>query len=109
MKAILLPMVTLLMLGGCASSQAELPTGSVAAQSAEKIIVGKTTKAQVRQVYGAPTSASMVDGGEAYTYHTSNLPPLVGGLAGVVPGAYKASMFLVMFDANGIVKAVQRY
>ena len=109
MKPILLPMVTLLMLGGCASSQEEISTGSVAARPAERIIVGKTTKAQVRQMYGTPTSSVVLDGDETYIYHKSNLPPIVGGLVGVVPGAYKVSMIMVTFGANGVVKTLHKY
>lgn len=107
-------MITILMcaglLLGCAS------TGNVAIKEETeqtmqtKIIEGKTTKSEVRKMFGAPLNTTFTDGGnEIYRYSFSqtkakgiNFIPVVSMFKSGQRGTEKN--LTIMFDDNGIVK-----
>lgn len=77
-------------LGACASV-GNMPLRNESAQTvATRIVEGKTTKQEVQDAYGQPTTTSFTDGGNEiwtyrYSYATSkaiNFVPIVGLFAG---------------------------
>lgn len=110
MKRALSALFLSLFLTACAS------TGNVAIkneteQSVQtKLVEGKTTKAEVRQMFGAPLNTTFTDGGnEIYKYSfsktqakASNFIPFVGIFASGATGTEKN--LTIMFDGKGIVK-----
>lgn len=71
---------------------------------------GKTTKAEVKVMFGSPIKTTFTDGGlEIYTYELAkmsadavNYIPLVGLLGGSASGTKKE--LVILFDDKGIVK-----
>lgn len=62
------------LLGGCASSGNESIADASAQSVSEQIVKGKTTQAQVRQIYGDPIKTSFTDSGnESWEYEFSRL------------------------------------
>ena len=96
-------------LGACASA-GNMPLRNESSQTvAARIVEGKTTKQEVQDAYGQPTTTSFTDGGsEIWTYRYSyatpkavNFVPVIGIFAG---GADVQSKELVLlFDKNNVV------
>lgn len=109
-KMSLFSLVFVAFLAGCAS------TGNVAIKEetestiSTKLIQGKTTKAEVRSLFGAPLSTTFTDAGnEIYKYsfsktqaNASNFIPIVGIFTAGAHGTEKN--LTIMFDDKGIVK-----
>ena len=110
MKKIFLPLVCVLALTGCASTGNAVLKDETEQSVSTKIIQGKTTKAEIRKMFGAPLRVSFTDAGnEIYGYsftktqaNASNFIPFVGILASGMHGTEKS--LTVMFDDKGIVK-----
>lgn len=64
---------------------------------AKKIFPGKTTKAEVRGLFGSTTKVALTDSGETWTYDSAVVTIFAGA-------SYTQSTLLVLFDENGIVK-----
>ena len=110
MKKIFMPLVCVLALAGCASTGNSVLKNETEQTVGAKIIQGKTTKAEVRQMFGAPLSVNFTDAGnEVYKYSFSktqadaaNFIPFVGILVAGAHGTEKT--LTVLFDDKGIVK-----
>ncbi len=95
--AAILAFAFLVALAGCAST-----SGSVGLQngSADKIIEGKTTLAEVKALLGEPANASTDDkGGKIWSYYwsTSTVTPLPG------LNSTETKSLNIRFNRNGIV------
>jgi outer membrane protein assembly factor BamE (lipoprotein component of BamABCDE complex) len=105
-----LMLVSTSILAGCASSGNQSLKKETEATVAAKMAEGKTTKAEVRKMFGSPFKTSFTDGGlEIWTYELSkmsadavNYIPVVGLLGGSVSGTKKE--LVVLFDEAGVVK-----
>src|SRR5205823_5933289 len=90
MRQIILATALALGLAGCASGGNQVLKTQDAATVDQQIVDGKTTKADLRKVYGDPNQTSFTDGGNeiwTYTYASAtampqNFIPLVGIFAG---------------------------
>lgn len=77
---------------------------------ATKIIEGKTTKAEVKTMFGSPLKTSFTDGGlEIWNFELSkmsadaiNYVPFVGLFGGTASGTMK--QLVILFDDKGVVK-----
>ena len=113
MKSNLLPVslaVLALALAGCASAGNDSLRKETEASIAQKIVEGKTTKAEVRTAFGSPMTTSFTDGGlEIWNFELSKMSadaidyvPFVGLLGGSASGTKK--QLVILFDDKGIVK-----
>ncbi len=101
--------VIALAMTGCVSSGNKALKEESSSSVAEKIIKGKTTKEEVRSMYGDPMETTFTDSGkEIWKYHfikaqikASNLIPVVNLFASGSEGDKKE---LVVFFDNDIVK-----
>lgn len=100
----------LALLAGCASVGNESLRKETETTVAQKIVEGKTTKQEVRTMFGSPAKTSFTDGGlEIWTYELSkmkadgvNYIPIVNLFGSSASGIKKE--LVVLFDAEGIVK-----
>ncbi len=98
------------LISGCASTGNENLRKESEATVATKIVEGKTTKAEVKSIFGSPTRTSFTDAGnEIWNYDFSNVSadaisyvPIVSMFGGTASGTKKE--LVVMFDQNMIVK-----
>lgn len=103
-------LIVLIAFVGCASSGNEVLRKESEASISQKIIEGKTTKNEVKAIFGSPLKTSFTDGGlEVWNYEFSNVSadaisyvPIVGMFGGSSSGKKKELVFL--FDMNNIVK-----
>ena len=109
MKRTLLPVFCIVILAGCASAGNQKLADQNKQSIDQKIVVGKTTKADIKNSFGEPTSISFTDAGneiDTYSYsHASpkarNFIPFVGLFAG---GAdVNSKTLVIMFDKNDAV------
>lgn len=99
-----------LTLTGCASTGNETLRNESEAAIQGKITEGKTTKAEVRKMYGSPLKTSFTDGGlEVATYEFSNVSsdainyvPIVNWFGSSSSGTKKE--LVVLFDKANIVQ-----
>jgi hypothetical protein len=99
-----------LTLSGCVSNGNETLRKESEASVAQKIVEGKTTKAEIKAMFGSPLKTTFTDGGlEIYSYELSkmtadaiNYVPLVGLLGGTASGTKKE--LVILFDDQGLVK-----
>jgi hypothetical protein len=99
-----------LALGGCASVGNESLRKETEASVATKVIDGKTTKAEIKAMFGSPIKTTFTDGGlEIYTYELAkmsadaiNYIPLVGIFGGSASGTKKE--LVILFDEKSVVK-----
>jgi len=100
----------LFLLGGCASS-GNLSIADESQQTVStKIVQGKTTKAEISQIFGDPIKTSFTDSGNEiweYDYNKThakaqNYIPLVSAFTHGSTGQKKT--LTIFFDKNGIVK-----
>ena len=99
-----------LALTGCASVGSESLRRETEGSVAEKIVQGKTTKSQVRSLFGSPTKTTFTDGGlEIWSYDFSNVSadavsyiPVVSMFGATASG--KKKELVVMYDTGDVVK-----
>lgn len=99
-----------LLVAGCASTGNETLRKETETSVQQKMIEGKTTKAEVKAMFGSPLKTTFTDGGlEIWTYELTkahadavNYIPLVGLLGGSASGVKKE--LVVLFDENDVVK-----
>ena len=109
MKKIMIAVASVALLASCASTGNASIKQETEQSIQNKIIEGKTTKQEIRKMYGAPVSTTFTDGGnEIYKYtfsktqaKASNFIPIVGIFASGATGTEKN--LTVMFDKSGIV------
>lgn len=95
---------------GCASTGNEKLRVESEGTMSQKIFEGKTTKAEVRSMFGSPIRTSFTDGGlEIWNYEFSNVSadaisyvPIISMFGGSASGTKKE--LVVMFDQQSIVK-----
>jgi len=98
------------LLSGCASVGNETLREESEASVSKKIIEGKTTKAEVRAMFGSPTKTTFTDGGlEVWNYEFSNVSgdainyvPILNLLGSSASG--KKKELVVMYDQANRVK-----
>ena len=106
--------VTALMLVGCANQGSTVLKSLTEAEVESKIVVGKTTRDEVRALYGSPLETKYTDSGlEIWTYQyddTTGLNPeniaskvFTLGLAGSKQVGDRKEL-VVLFDGNNVVK-----
>ena len=99
-----------LCLGGCASVGNEKLRAESESTVSQKIVQGKTTKSEVRAMFGSPMKTSFTDGGlEIWNFEFSNVSadavsyiPVVSMFGGTASG--KKKELVVMFDQADVVK-----
>ena len=95
---------------GCASVGNESLRKESEASVSKKIVEGKTTKAEVRAMFGSPTRTSFTDGGlEIWNFDFTNVSadaisyiPVVNWFGATASG--KKKELVVMFDQASVVK-----
>ena len=95
---------------GCMSTGNETLRKESETSVAQKVVEGKTTKAEIKAMFGSPLKTTFTDGGlEIFTYELSkmsadaiNYVPLVGLLGGSASGTKKERV--ILFDDQGVVK-----
>lgn len=100
----------LAMLAGCAGTGNERLRAETEVSVAQKIIEGKTTKDQVRGMFGSPVKTSFTDAGlEIWNYEFANVSadavnfiPIVNLFGSSASGTKKA--LVVLFDENDVVR-----
>lgn len=103
-------MIAALMLTGCASVGNESLRKESESSVSQKIVQGKTTKSEVKAMFGSPTKTTFTDGGlEVWNYDFSNVSadaisyvPIVNLFGGSASG--KKKELVVMYDTADIVK-----
>ena len=102
--------VAIVSMTGCASTGNEKLRVESEGTVSTKIIEGKTTKNEVRELFGSPLKTSFTDGGlEIWNYEFSNVSldavgyiPIVNLFGSTASG--KKKELVVMFDQQNIVK-----
>lgn len=97
-------------LAGCASVGNESLRRETESSVAQKIVQGKTSKSEVRSMFGSPTKTTFTDGGlEVWNYDFSNVSadaisyvPIVNLFGASASG--KKKELVVMYDTTDIVK-----
>ncbi|XVJ71666.1 MAG: hypothetical protein HEQ39_00230 [Rhizobacter sp.] len=110
MKFIFASVVFSIALSGCASVGNETLRAETESSVQGKIVEGKTTKSEVRSIFGSPLKTTFTDGGlEVWTYEFSNVSadavsyiPIVSMLGSSASG--KKKELVVLFDSAGITK-----
>jgi hypothetical protein len=95
---------------GCASTGNETLRKESESTVSMKMTEGKTTKAEVKSMFGSPLKTSFTDGGaEIWNYEFSNVSldaisyvPVVSMFGGTSSG--KKKDLVILFDNEGIVK-----
>ena len=103
---------THVLMSGCATTGMgnESLRNETEASVSQKIMKGKTTKTDVKAMFGSPISTSYTDGGlEIFTYtfdtmklDASSYIPVVGSLGTSASGTRKE--LVILFDDNDVVK-----
>lgn len=99
-----------LVLTGCASTGSESLRKETETSVSQKIVQGKTTKNEVRAMFGSPTKTSFTDGGlEIWNYDFANVSadaisyvPIVNMFGASASG--KKKELVVMYDEQNVVK-----
>lgn len=99
-----------LILAGCASTGNEKLRAESEASISTKIVEGKTTKDEIRRMFGSPVKTSFTDGGlEIWNFEFSKLSadavnyiPIVNLFGSSASGTKKE--LVVMFDTQNTVK-----
>jgi outer membrane protein assembly factor BamE (lipoprotein component of BamABCDE complex) len=98
------------LVSGCASTGNETLRAETEASMGQKITEGKTTKAEVRAMFGSPLKTSFTNGGlEIWNFEFSNVSadavsyiPIVSMFGGSASG--KKKELVVLFDDKDVVK-----
>ena len=106
----LIPMALVLALLGCASVGNETLRTETESTVKTKMVEGKTTKQEVRAMFGSPLKTTFTDSGlEIWTYEFSKVSadgisyiPIVN-LFGATSSGIKKEL-VVLFDKNGIIQ-----
>jgi hypothetical protein len=101
---------TALTLTGCASVGNESLRKETETSVSQKIVQGKTTKPEIKAMFGSPTKTTFTDGGlEVWNYDFSNVSadaisyvPIVNLFGASASG--KKKELVVMYDASDVVK-----
>ena len=99
-----------ILLSGCASVGNETLRKESESSMSAKFAEGKTTKGEVRAMFGSPLKTTFTDGGlEIWNYEFSNVSldavsyiPIVNMFGGTSSG--KKKELVVLFDQAGVVK-----
>lgn len=99
-------------LAGCASTGNEKLKTETEASVSTKIVEGKSTRKEIRELFGAPLKTTFTDSGlELWTYEFTNVSadavsyiPIVNSFGSSASGTKKE--LVLLFDKNGVV---QRY
>ena len=110
MKKYVLLLAVFALLSGCASSGNEKVRAETMDTVAAKVTKGKTTKDQVKAIYGEPLHVSLTDGGsEVWTYeyahissHAVNFVPIVNLFA--MKHDVNKNEVVFIFDQNNVVQ-----
>jgi outer membrane protein assembly factor BamE (lipoprotein component of BamABCDE complex) len=102
--------LAVLALGGCASGGNESLRKESETSVQTKLVEGKTTKAEVRTMFGSPLRTSFTDGGlEVWTFEFTNVSadaisyvPIVNLFGATSSGTKKE--LVVLFDKAGITQ-----
>jgi outer membrane protein assembly factor BamE (lipoprotein component of BamABCDE complex) len=97
-------------LGGCASVGNETLRAESEQSVQKKIVEGRTTKSEVRAMFGSPIKTSFTDGGlEVWTYEFSKVSadavsyiPIVNLFGATASGTKKE--LVVLLDKSGVVQ-----
>lgn len=103
-------LLAVLTLSGCQSVGNESLRKETESSVAQKIVQGKTTKAEVRAMFGSPTKTTFTDGGlEVWNYDFSNVSadaisyvPIVNLFGASASG--KKKELVVMYDDANVVR-----
>lgn len=103
-------LVIAMLTSGCASTGNETLRAESEGSVSQKIVEGKTSKAEVRKMFGSPMKTSFTDGGlEIWTYEFTKISadavsyiPIVSMFGGSSSGTKKE--LVVMFDDKGLIK-----
>jgi len=103
-------MLAVLTLSGCQSVGNESLRKETESSVAQKIVQGKTTKTEVRAMFGSPTKTTFTDGGlEVWNYDFSNVSadaisyvPIVNLFGASASG--KKKELVVMYDDKNVVR-----
>lgn len=103
-------MISAFVLTGCASVGNESLRKETESSVGQKIVQGKTTKSEIKIMFGSPTKTTFTDGGlEIWNYDFSNVSadavsyiPIVGIFGGSASG--KKKELVVMYDTADVVK-----
>lgn len=109
-KKVATALLVVSLLGGCASMGNEALRHETENTMQKKIIEGKTTKSEIKAMFGSPMNTAFTDGGyEVATYEFSNVKadainyvPIVGMFGGTMSG--KKKELVIMYDKNDVVK-----
>jgi outer membrane protein assembly factor BamE (lipoprotein component of BamABCDE complex) len=99
-----------LVISGCASVGNETLRAETESSVQGKIVEGKTTKSEVRTMFGSPLKTTFTDGGlEIWTFEFSNVSadaasyiPIVSMFGASASG--KKKELVVLFDSAGVTK-----
>lgn len=99
-----------LALAGCASVGNESLRAESESSVGKKLVEGKTTKAEVRALYGSPGKTSFTDGGlEMWTYELAKMSadgvsyiPIVSLFGASSSGTKKE--LVILFDAQSVIR-----
>ena len=108
--AMLAIIATTLFISGCASVGNETLRSESEASVQAKMVEGKTTKSEVRAMFGSPMKTTFTDGGlEVWTYEFSKVSadavayiPIVNMFGATASGTKKE--LVAMFDTKGTLK-----
>jgi len=100
----------LAVVAGCISNGNESLRQETEMSVKQRLVEGKTTKAEVKLLFGSPLKTSFTDGGlEVFTYELTNLKanpinfvPLINILGTTVSGTRKE--LVILFDEKDVVK-----
>ncbi|MBF0557383.1 MAG: hypothetical protein HQL08_01240 [Nitrospirae bacterium] len=95
---------------GCASAGNQSLRNETEVTVSQKVVEGKTTREEIRAMFGSPASTSFTDGGlEIWKYELANMHgdavnylPIVNLFGRSASGTKKE--LVVLYDATGIVK-----
>ncbi|MFC7513874.1 hypothetical protein ACFQUU_02530 [Herbaspirillum sp. GCM10030257] len=107
---VLISAVATIFLTGCASVGNETLRAESEQTVTTKIVEGKTTKNEIRTMFGSPMKTSFTDGGlEIWNYEFSNVSadaisyvPIINMFGGSASG--KKKELVVLFESNNTVK-----
>lgn len=91
MRQLFIVTITALLLAGCATIGAPFPSEHV-----EQLEVGKTSRAEVRDMFGAPWRTGLEDGQPTWTY---------GNYRWSAFGEDRTEDLVVRFDGDGVVRS----
>ena len=103
-------LATVLVLAGCAGAGNESLRSETESTVSTKVVEGKTTKDEIRNMFGSPQKTEFTDGGlEIWRYEFAkmhgdavNFIPVVNLFGSSASGTKKE--LVVMFDSNNVVK-----